>query len=530
MVDASRLAMRLLHARHRDEPVRALPGGRRARSRREPVDDALAGNLCRCTGYRPIVDAALRRLRRPRRTTPLPRAARRAAPRCEALADDEDLFVGDEAALLRRAGQRGVARDALPASTPTRRWSPARPMSACGSPRHAALEPRSSGSAGSRGSTRSRTTPARSAIGATATHADAFGRSPRIDPDLGELMRRFGSAQVRASGTVGGNIANGSPIGDLAAGPDRARRDARTAPGRRRRARCRWRTSSSPTASRTASPASSCAASSCRSSRPDDACPRLQDLEALRRGHLGRDAGLPASPSTARRHRRRAHRLRRHGGRSRSAPPATEQALIGARSTSPTWRAALATRWRRTSSPSTTIAPRPPTDATVARNLVAQGAGRDRRRANLRHPHRRPPSPAMPRSEARYAVRPERGSRCARDGRSGDGPTSSGHPLSRIPSERIRRSGMTGGRRLPAPGRCHERARRRPRCATSASRCRMIPRGQARAGRGATTSTTSASPRARCTSRSAARRSRAGGSLVASISTPCAPRRASSPC
>ena len=29
-------------------------------------------------------------------------------------------------------------------------------------------------------------------------------------------MRRFGSEQVRASGTVGGNIANGSPIGDLA--------------------------------------------------------------------------------------------------------------------------------------------------------------------------------------------------------------------------------------------------------------------------------------------------------------------------
>ena len=29
-------------------------------------------------------------------------------------------------------------------------------------------------------------------------------------------MRRFGSVQVRTSGTVGGNIANGSPIGDLA--------------------------------------------------------------------------------------------------------------------------------------------------------------------------------------------------------------------------------------------------------------------------------------------------------------------------
>ena len=37
-----------------------------------------------------------------------------------------------------------------------------------------------------------------------------------IHPDLGEIMRRFGSTQVRASGTVGGSIANGSPIGDLA--------------------------------------------------------------------------------------------------------------------------------------------------------------------------------------------------------------------------------------------------------------------------------------------------------------------------
>ena len=33
---------------------------------------------------------------------------------------------------------------------------------------------------------------------------------------MSELLRRFGSKQVRASGTVGGNIANGSPIGDLA--------------------------------------------------------------------------------------------------------------------------------------------------------------------------------------------------------------------------------------------------------------------------------------------------------------------------
>ena len=33
-------------------------------------------------------------------------------------------------------------------------------------------------------------------------------------PDFGELIRRLGSVQIRNSGTIGGNVANGSPIGD----------------------------------------------------------------------------------------------------------------------------------------------------------------------------------------------------------------------------------------------------------------------------------------------------------------------------
>ena len=37
-----------------------------------------------------------------------------------------------------------------------------------------------------------------------------------VETDLAEVLRRFGSIQVRASGTVGGSIANASPIGDLA--------------------------------------------------------------------------------------------------------------------------------------------------------------------------------------------------------------------------------------------------------------------------------------------------------------------------
>jgi xanthine dehydrogenase small subunit len=51
-------------------------------------------------------------------------------------------------------------------------------------------------------------------IGAAVTHAQAFDVIARAFPDFGELLRRFGSTLVRNSSTVGGNVANGSPIGD----------------------------------------------------------------------------------------------------------------------------------------------------------------------------------------------------------------------------------------------------------------------------------------------------------------------------
>jgi xanthine dehydrogenase small subunit len=52
-------------------------------------------------------------------------------------------------------------------------------------------------------------------IGATVCVEDATAALSAIDADLGELIRRFAGWQVRAAATVGGNIANGSPIGDL---------------------------------------------------------------------------------------------------------------------------------------------------------------------------------------------------------------------------------------------------------------------------------------------------------------------------
>ncbi len=51
-------------------------------------------------------------------------------------------------------------------------------------------------------------------IGAMTTLAELEPVMDRLHPSFGDMIRRYGSAQVRAAATVGGNICNGSPIGD----------------------------------------------------------------------------------------------------------------------------------------------------------------------------------------------------------------------------------------------------------------------------------------------------------------------------
>lgn len=51
-------------------------------------------------------------------------------------------------------------------------------------------------------------------LGAFVTYAQALPILSRTFDDLGELVRRIGSPPIRNAGTLGGNIANGSPIGD----------------------------------------------------------------------------------------------------------------------------------------------------------------------------------------------------------------------------------------------------------------------------------------------------------------------------
>ncbi|GGH14095.1 xanthine dehydrogenase small subunit [Alsobacter metallidurans] len=181
---------------------------------REAACDALAGNLCRCTGYRPIIDAALDVCAEPAADGSDARADATLAM-LRRLDDAQDVFVGDEDAFFAApASEESLA--ALLAEHPeatllggatdvglwlTKALAPLRKFIWLGRV-HGLGDIHDS--------------PEVLALGATVSHARALEPLAAIDPDIGEVMRRFGSNQVRASGTVGGNIANGSPIGDLA--------------------------------------------------------------------------------------------------------------------------------------------------------------------------------------------------------------------------------------------------------------------------------------------------------------------------
>ena len=183
-------------------------------SNRATINDVLAGNLCRCTGYRPIVDAALGVCCRPADD----RFSRNAAERLKALNaldDKADLFVGDAASFFAApASERSLAQlyalhpgaTIVAGATDVGLWI---------TKKFLPLDKIIHVSRVAELSDIVKTADGYS-LGAAVSLARAAPVLGSIDPDIAEVLRRFGSIQVRAAGTVGGNIANGSPVGDLA--------------------------------------------------------------------------------------------------------------------------------------------------------------------------------------------------------------------------------------------------------------------------------------------------------------------------
>jgi len=183
-------------------------------SSRDKLNDVLAGNLCRCTGYRPIIDAGLEACRGGAGD----KFSRNADARVKALValdDKADLFVGDDDSFFAApASEQSLARlyarhpDAtiVAGATDVGLWITKKLM-----PIEKVIH---MGRVGELGVIEE--TAGGYAFGAIVSLARAKPVLGSIDPDIAEVLRRFGSIQVRASGTVGGNIANGSPIGDLA--------------------------------------------------------------------------------------------------------------------------------------------------------------------------------------------------------------------------------------------------------------------------------------------------------------------------
>src|SRR5262249_26702021 len=175
------------------------------------INDVLAGNLCRCTGYGPIVRAAQSMYDLPAPSPGVKESSDLA--QLDAIAHRETVVLEWEGRRFYSPGSLADFAELCAHNPLATIVSGATDVGLWITKAHRDLE--SFIWTGRVGDLKAISADgALLRIGAAATWSDVERAIGRHFPDFGEVVRRFGAVQVRNTATIGGNIANASPIGD----------------------------------------------------------------------------------------------------------------------------------------------------------------------------------------------------------------------------------------------------------------------------------------------------------------------------